>query len=61
MWCSRVLFGPVTTAINGKIAQAGMLLLVNHMPNCSSSRQDVSAAWMLCHSFLDIAACVCFM
>ena len=41
---SRVLFGPVMSAINGKIAQAGKLLLVNHMADCSSSRQDVSAA-----------------
>jgi len=39
-----VLFGPVTSAINARIEQAGMLLLVNHMLDCSSSRQDVSAA-----------------
>jgi len=39
-----VLFGPVTSAINVRIAQAGMLLLVNHMLDCSSSRQNVSAA-----------------
>ena len=56
-----MLFGPVTSAINAKIAQAGMLLLVNHMAGCSSSRQDVSAAYMLCHSLLNVAACVCFM
>ena len=41
---SRVLFGLVTSAINARIAQAGMLLLVNHMLDCSSSRQDVSVA-----------------
>ena len=41
---SQVLFGPVTSAINARIAQAGMLLLVNHMLNCSSSRQDISAS-----------------
>ena len=39
-----MLFGPVTSAINARIAQAGMLLLVNHMLDCSSSRQDVSVA-----------------
>jgi len=39
-----VLFGPVTSAINARIAQAGMLLLVNHMLDCSSGRQDISAA-----------------
>jgi len=39
-----VLFGPVTSVIDVKIALVGMLLLVNHMPDCSSSRQDVSAA-----------------
>ena len=39
-----MLFGPVTSAINSRIAQAGILLLVNHMLDCSSSRQDVSAA-----------------
>ena len=39
-----MLVGPAMTAINGRIAQAGMLLLVNHMLDCSSSRQDVSAA-----------------
>jgi len=41
---NRVLFGPVMSAINDKIAQAVMLLLVNHMLDCSSSRQAVSAA-----------------
>ena len=39
-----MLFGPVTSAINARIAQAGMLLLVNHMLDCSTSIQDVSAA-----------------
>ena len=39
-----MLFGPVTSVINARIAQAGMLLLVNHMLDCSSSRQDISAA-----------------
>ena len=51
-----MLFGPVTSvasypgtrlvtsAINAKIARAGMLLLVNHMADRSSSRQDISAA-----------------
>jgi len=38
-----VLFGPVTSAINARHAQAGMLLLVSHMLDCSGSRQDVSA------------------
>jgi len=41
---SKVLFGPVTSAINAKIARAVMLLLVNHMLDSSSSRQAVSAA-----------------
>ena len=41
---SRVLFGPVTSAINARIAQAGKLLLVNHMLDCSSSRQDVDVS-----------------
>ena len=56
-----MLFGPVTSAINAKIARAGMLLLVNHMAGYSSSRQDVSAAYTLCHSLLNVAACVCFV
>ena len=42
-----MLFGPVTSAINAKIAQAVMPLLVNHMLECSSSRQAVSAAQTL--------------
>ena len=56
-----MLFGPVTSALNAKIARAGMLLLVNHMAGYSSSRQDVSAAYTLCHSLLNVGACVCFM
>ena len=32
---NRVLFAPVTSAINDKIAQAPMLLLLIHMPNWS--------------------------
>ena len=39
-----MLFGPVTSAVNDKIARAGMLLLVNHILYCLSNRQDVSAA-----------------
>jgi len=42
-----VLFGPVTSAINARIARTVMLLvllLVNRMADCSSSRQDVSVA-----------------
>ena len=53
-------FGPVTSAINATVAQAGVLLLVNHMLNCLSSRQCFSAAWTLCRSLLNVAACVCF-
>ena len=55
-----MLFGPVTSAINAKIARAVMLLCVNYMLDCLSSR-NVSAAWTLCHSLLNVAACVGFM
>ena len=33
-----MLFGPVTSAINAKLHKTAMLLLVNHMLDCSSSR-----------------------
>ena len=56
-----VQFMPVTHAINAKIAQSSLLLLVNHMLDCSSSRQDISAALTLCHSLLNVAVCSCFM
>jgi len=40
-----VLFGPVTNAINAKIAKSSHdIILVNYMLGCSSSRQAVSAA-----------------
>jgi len=41
---TQVLFGPVTSVINAKIAQAVMLLLVNHMLDFSGSSKAVSAA-----------------
>ena len=40
---SRVLFGPVTSVIKAKFARTVMLLLVNHMLDCSGSKA-VSAA-----------------
>ena len=58
-WLRLVQFMPVTRAINAKIA--GMLLLVNHMAGCSSSRQDVSAAYTLCRSLLNVAIRSYFM
>ena len=39
-----MLFGPVTSVVNSKIAQAVTLLLVNHMLGCSSSRQAISGS-----------------
>jgi len=36
-----VLFGPVTSLINAKIAEAVMLLVVNHMLDSNSSGQAI--------------------
>jgi len=44
-----------------KLHKTVMILVVNHMLGCSSSRQAVSAALTLRHSLLNIAVCSCFM